>query len=133
MNFRTLPCDLRNLRRSSRNGHGRCQAGGKLLVSFAVFPSREEAETYGSFQFCDDIAENYFLPLAERFTPAEIRQHGFLRKLLRRLKRGEAATPIRHSYWIHGSIALSGVRNRRLYHYEAVLNELLFRLRKKLH
>lgn len=105
----------------------------KLLVSFAVFPSREEAETYGSFQFCDDIAENYFLPLAERFTPAEIRQHGFLRKLLRRLKRGEAATPIRHSYWIHGSIALSGVRNRRLYHYEAVLNELLFRLRKKLH
>ena len=38
----------------------------KLLKRYTVYPSKKFAEIYGSFAFCDDVTEGYYMPLADK-------------------------------------------------------------------
>ena len=74
-----------------------------LLKSFMTRPSREEAETFGSLPFSDDVLEGGETQLAAPLTQAQIRRHHPLPRLL-----NLSRSPFQESPWYEGSVMRYG-------------------------
>lgn len=83
----------------------------KLFRLFMTAPTKQEAETFGSLPFSDDVLEGDERPLAPLLTERELRGHHLLPRLffLAGLSKGQP----RESAWLEGSAARSGTKAQR--------------------
>ena len=77
----------------------------RLLKRYTVYPTRRFAQTYGSFAFCDDVTEGYYIPLADLSQKKLLKKYMFIPRLMRKLfsLKAEASGEL---YWPYGVIAL---------------------------
>ena len=80
---------------------------GKLMEAFMMYPTKDEAESYGRYLFSDDMTEKGVLELAPRLSKAELLGEDFLPKILKRLLVKDTLKRQTKSYWIEGSIKRS--------------------------
>lgn len=101
----------------------------RLLRNLMGMPEKDEAETYGTLLFSDDVTEEYTQEVAVTLTPEEIKNQRFFNKacIMLGLKKGE----LRDSAWPEGSIARngsgvkSGLRHAALYKYILYIRKAL--------
>ena len=79
----------------------------QLLTRFMMFPSKEEAEGFGSYLFSDDITENMVYELAPVLSQMELFGEDFLPKVWKRIFFKDIKKRQTKSYWIEGSIRRS--------------------------
>lgn len=101
----------------------------QLLKNFMGRPEKEEAETYGTLLFSDDVTEDYTQEVAVTLTPEEIKNQRFFNKarIMLGLKKGD----LHDSAWLEGSIVRNGdgVKKERRH---AVLYKYVLYIRKAL-
>lgn len=68
----------------------------KLMCS----PTKEQAEFYSDFSFCDDISESYLEPLVKQVSFKQVREYSFFKRIR---KRNDSL------FWACGSIAASEI------------------------
>ena len=85
-----------------------------LLKSFMGRPSREEAEEFGSYIFCDDVIGEGNQRAAAELTPEEIRGNWLVRRAVSCGKR--EGRRIRESAWLEGSMVRAGLGREGLWH-----------------
>lgn len=85
----------------------------RLICLLMAKPTKEEAQAYGNFVFCDDVIGEEKQTLAANLTWEELKNGFLLAKLQKRLgiRRGKAEGIGRESAWPEGSIALLGKKN----------------------
>lgn len=76
----------------------------KRLVRYMVHPTQDEAQFYGSIQFCDDVTESYHLPLADKSQVKELKDYLFIPRVLRKLGLLHNTSKA-HLLWPYGTIA----------------------------
>lgn len=100
-----------------------------LLYYFMGKPTKEEAQEYGSYVFCDDVIGEAAQQVAASLTYEEIKENRVLYKCSNFLRKGGA--PIRESAWLEGTIVLvnqnsrSELRHCALYKYVLYLRKTL--------
>jgi len=97
----------------SQEGGGR-KVAFLLLKNFMGNPTKEEAEEFGSYVFCDDVIGEKNQRVAEPLTPRQVRQNRFLYRAAACLKRREER--IQESAWPEGSAVLAGMSKREFWH-----------------
>ncbi|AOR24590.1 hypothetical protein [Clostridium taeniosporum] len=103
-----------------------------LLVSFMMFPSKEEASVYGSIPFCDDFTEGYTFNLADILNKAELYQYYIFYKIYKKLFLKKKNEKFHESYWINGTIQLSNIRFKKIFNLGCILSEYIHYLIYKL-
>lgn len=83
----------------------------KLLKQLMVWPSRQEAEQFGSLPFSDDVFDCAGTQLAPVLSPRQLRQHYAARKLFSMLFCGNSLSC--GTAWYEGSVVRSAGRVRR--------------------
>lgn len=78
----------------------------KCLCLFMGNPTKEEAEYFGSYLFCDDVVGGEDISVARKLSKKELRDNYLLKKIMSRLS--GAGISIKESAWLEGSIALYG-------------------------
>lgn len=111
--------------------HGENMVHG-LLKSFMVYPSRQEADVYGSIPFCDDSTEKYMVSLSERLTSGDLKQQKALRKIFRKLFIKRNCKNFRESFWIQGTLSRYDYRNKPLLRFNIQISEWVKYIRKYL-
>jgi len=84
-----------------------------LFQSFMGKPVKAEAETFGSYIFCDDVIGEANQKVAAGLTPGQIRENRLLYKAVNRIW---GKRILRESAWMEGSILLSGMSDGELRH-----------------
>ncbi len=102
----------------------------KLLIRLMYSPTKEEAEAFSVFSFCDDSTEKNLEPIAEKCDKQSLKSLLFVRRMLNRLSGGNIY-PDKGVYWLYGTIALSDVKPKCLYRLSVRLWEKLRLLREK--
>ncbi|HJA11450.1 MAG TPA: hypothetical protein H9799_00605, partial [Candidatus Mediterraneibacter merdipullorum] len=74
----------------------------KILRLFMTEPTREEADTYGSILFSDDVLEDGSRELAREMSEKEFTENHLLSKIL--ILSGMRTGHIRESAWYEGSV-----------------------------
>ncbi|GAA0077167.1 hypothetical protein UT300005_15450 [Clostridium sp. CTA-5] len=103
----------------------------KLLISFMVFPSKEEASVYGSIPFCDDSTENYMINLADKLTNDELREYNLAYKIYKKIFLKKRKGKFHESFWINGTIQLSDISHKKLFNLTCILSEYIHYLKIK--
>lgn len=78
----------------------------QLLTALMYRPTAAEAEAFGSFPFCDDVTESYTDTLVRHDEAAVVREHLFLRRMLKKIR---GKKPSRELFWVYGTLAVSGL------------------------
>lgn len=81
---------------------GERRAAQALLSTFMSRPTKQEAERFGTYVFCDDVVGEEQQTVASNFTYEEVRQNRFWRKAQNRLRKSGA--PVEESAWQEGSV-----------------------------
>lgn len=97
----------------------------RLLKHCVVYPTREEAELFGRFLFCDDITEAYRMPLADQAQIAQLKAYLIFPKIVRKLLHRKAAN-IPNLFWNYGTAAFLPIYKRWWYR----MNLCFFEYRK---
>lgn len=84
------------------------EISSRLLKTFMMTPTKEEAERFGSYLFSDDITEKGVLELAPYLTQKELFSEDFIPKIWKRLFMKNTAIRQTKSLWIEGSISRNG-------------------------
>lgn len=101
----------------------------KLLSLFMGHPSKAEAETFGSYLFCDDTDGKEILPVAAELDTKQWKQNSLIQRLLQYLTRRER--PALCSAWMEGSVMLSN-KSSSFYLFQSALYKYLLFTRKSL-
>ena len=83
----------------------------RLFKAFMGYPSRPEADVFGSLPFSDDVLEGRERPIAAPLSKEELRANHVLPKLL--AMTGIRRTPVRESAWYEGSAVRNGADTGR--------------------
>ena len=78
----------------------------QLLTGLMSRTDSREARAFGNFPFCDDVTESYTDTLVQTDCEQALREHLFVRRVIRRL-RGQK--PSRELYWSYGTLAVSAL------------------------
>ncbi|NFG28054.1 hypothetical protein FC777_13155 [Clostridium botulinum] len=97
----------------------------RLIISFMVFPNKEEASIYGSIPFCDDFTESYKIKLAQRLTKQELYQYNMFYKIYKKLFFIKNSNKFNESFWINGSIQVSDVKYKKIFNLGCILSEYI--------
>lgn len=95
----------------------------ELCKKFMVFPNKEEATAYGSYNFSDDITEKSLQLLAISMNKKELNQNLVIYRILNRLNFRHYELPYKQSCWHDGTIAKSETKFRMYY----VVDNVIFR------
>ena len=96
----------------------------KLLKLFMGTPTYEEAKSYGTLQFCDDVLELQMQNVAAEWNKEELRNQRFLRKTLIRLNK--IKEQLHDSAWPEGSIVLLGEKVRKSLRQERMYKRFMY-------
>ena len=90
------------------------ERSGKLMKKFMINPTKEEAEAFGQFKFCDDASSSYENNLARYVDRKYLKNYNIVKRFLHKLsgkRKNEDAAPA--LFWLHGSLALSEIKNQK--------------------
>lgn len=82
-----------------------------LLQKLMYTPTREEAEAFGDFPFCDDVTESYTDTLVRKDAVPVLREHMLVTRIFRKMK---GYKPSAELFWSYGTLAVSGMRMQAL-------------------
>jgi len=97
-----------------------------VLQRFMINPTKNEAEAFGQFKFCDDASDSYENNLACLVDKKYLKNYIIVNRLLYKVskkKYNKAATA--NLFWLHGSLALSEIKNQKRYRFNYKLWEWL--------
>lgn len=87
----------------------------KLLRRLMVHPTQKEAEIYGQFAFCDDVTEEYHMPLADKVQLGNLSGYMVLPRMIRKLFRIKQTRQMQEPFWPYGIIAFASAHLRTWY------------------
>lgn len=99
----------------------------KRLKRLMSYPSKEEAELFGTYIFSDDVLSANSQHLAAKLSINEVRNLHVVRRLL--IMKGIFKTALKDTSWPEGSIARNG-RNQRWHLFENRVYKYLIYIRK---
>lgn len=98
---------------------------GKLMETFMIYPTKEEAENYGKYLFSDDMTEKGVMELAPCLKQVELFGEDFIPKVLKRLFVKDTIKRQTKSYWMEGSIKRSRTKLQVWHRFNSMLWHLL--------
>ncbi len=102
----------------------------KTIKKYMVHPSREYAEVYGSFSFCDDVTEGYQMSLADPENINALANYMLIPRIFRKLFKIKKANAT-ELFWPYGVVAFRPAMLRPWYRINIQAWELLKALLKK--
>ena len=94
-------------------GHGETASIAlENLLALCGSPTGREAELFGSLLFDEGVREERLRPVAARWDKAELERQGFLRRVMRKIRRQEETKE--ESGWREGSIVLAAEEPGRM-------------------
>ena len=104
----------------------------KILRRFMINPTKDEAEAFGRLTFCDDASDSYdgglVCAVDKKYLKNYIAPRRFMQKISKRKIPKEAAPDL---FWLHGSLAASGIKRQNRYRFNYKLWETLRLIAKK--
>lgn len=89
---------------------------GKKLQALMINPTKEQAQIFSAFHFCDDVCESYMKPLVEKPSVMQIKQYNVILRLTNKMLRCNLNNQkIDSLFWPYGAIALSDIPNKWYY------------------
>ena len=101
----------------------------RLIKRAMIYPTREEAQLYSHFGFCDDISEIYALPVADPSARLRLKPYLLLNRLRHRLRGDNSADS--QLLWVYGAIAFLPRVQRIWYRVNALLYDLIKAVKDK--
>ena len=143
-NFETarLICDCIDERAAAFLGGGDMEFGDyddkylreakKILRRFMINPTKDEAEAFGRFRFCDDASDSYESALACAVDGKYLKNYFVTKRLMQKIsKKGNTKEAVPDLFWLHGSLAASGIKHQKRYRFNYKLWETLRLIAKK--
>ena len=96
----------------------------KLLKRHMIYPTRSFAEIYGSFAFCDDVTEGYYMTLADSSKRKLLRKYMLFPRILKKLFKLRIAEE-GELFWPYGVIAFCPAILRPWYRFNIRAWEIL--------
>lgn len=100
----------------------------KLIKQIMIYPTKQQAQLYSHFLFCDDVTESYMLSIIKAEIP--IRRYTLPGRIIRKItgRGGGYAEPL----WIYGAIADMSPIQRAWYRLNALIYDFLKALKAKI-
>lgn len=103
----------------------------RLIRRYMKYPTREEAEFFGGYFFCDDVTEAYHMKLADQSQVPMLKGYSIPARVLRRFSKRRKNTASPELLWPYGTISFAPVIKRWWYRLNITVWEWLrYRLKK---
>lgn len=93
------------------------------ICRYMAHPTKEEADFYGNFQFCDDITESYHCALADERQLSTLKYYSIVKRTMRRLFGFPPHILAPELFWPYGTIAFLPKWKRLWYRWNIYLWE----------
>ena len=77
----------------------------KKIMSFMVFPTKEQIDTFGQIPFCDDITEKYFFTLIPQSIDNSLYEDLIIKKIMNKIFLKKQNNSNKEIYWKWGAIS----------------------------
>lgn len=87
----------------------------RLIRRYMKYPTREEAEFFGGYFFCDDVTEAYHMKLADPSQVPALKGYSIPARVLRRLSKSPGHVTSPELLWPYGTISFANAMTRWWY------------------